>query len=322
MSSASSTSTNSPLSILELTSGFHFRRRSGRPDEVNFRRMGRPYGVKGKKRKNNEPQNEREASPDDEFIEQGDHPHAAKIQKTAASGNDEAGENGAVADQLPGIPLEPQDPTNNKNGVIFVLEKASLEVAKVGKGYQLLSAEDHTNFLKKNNKNPADYRPDIVHQALLTIVDSPLNKAGRLRAVYVRTQKGVLFEVKPNVRLPRTYKRFAGIMLQLLQKLSITAASKREKLLRVIKNPVTQYLPTNSRKIGFSISSQKSVTMSNYMNTVGNDENLVFVVGAMAHGKIDQEYTDDYVSISDYPLSAAWCIAEVCMAVQSKWKIH
>lgn len=38
--------------------------------------------------------------------------------------------------------------------------------------------------------------------------------------------------------------------VQLLQKLSITALGKREKLLRVIKNPVTQYLPVNARKIG------------------------------------------------------------------------
>ncbi|KAM7505275.1 hypothetical protein LguiB_004179 [Lonicera macranthoides] len=50
---------------------------------------------------------------------------------------------------------------------------------------------------------------------MLMILDSPLNKAGRLRALYVRTEKGILFEVKPHVRTPRTYKRFSGIMLQL-----------------------------------------------------------------------------------------------------------
>lgn len=44
------------------------------------------------------------------------------------------------------------------------------------------------------------------------ILDSPLNKAGRVQAVYVRTEKGVLFEVKPHVRIPRTFKRFSGIM--------------------------------------------------------------------------------------------------------------
>jgi hypothetical protein len=40
------------------------------------------------------------------------------------------------------------------------------------------------------------------------------------------------------------------IAAQLLQKLSITAVGKREKLLNVIKNPVTRYLPVGARKIG------------------------------------------------------------------------
>lgn len=54
-----------------------------------------------------------------------------------------------------------------------------------------------------------------VMQALLMVLDSPLNKAGKLKAVYVRTEKGALIEIKPNVRIPRTFKRFAGIMCKL-----------------------------------------------------------------------------------------------------------
>lgn len=57
-----------------------------------------------------------------------------------------------------------------------MLDGANLEIAKVGKGYQLLNCDDHANFLKRNNKDPAQYRPDICHQALLMILDSPLNK--------------------------------------------------------------------------------------------------------------------------------------------------
>ncbi|KAI9177934.1 hypothetical protein LWI28_020813 [Acer negundo] len=222
---------------------------------------------------------------------------------------------------MEGIPITLSDQNSKKPGVIFVLEKASLEVAKVGKSYQILNSDDHANFLRRNNKNPADYRPDIVHQALLSILDSPLTKAGRLRAVYVKTEKGVLFEVKPHVRVPRTYKRFAGVMLQLLQKLSITAVGKREKLLRVIKNPVTQYLPVNSRKIGFSFSSEKLIKIRNYVDTVNNESDLVFVVGAMAHGKINTDYTDDYIAISGYPMSAARCIARICEALEDKWDL-
>ena len=51
-----------------------------------------------------------------------------------------------------------------------------------------------------------------MNQALLAILDSPLNKAGRLAAVYVHTEKGVLFQVNVQTRIPRTFKRFSGLM--------------------------------------------------------------------------------------------------------------
>ena len=64
---------------------------------------------------------------------------------------------------------------------------------------------------KKHNKDPAAYRPDIIHQELMAVLDSPLNKANRVR-VYVHTEKNVLIEVNPKTRVPRTFKRFAGLM--------------------------------------------------------------------------------------------------------------
>ncbi|KDP37829.1 hypothetical protein JCGZ_06731 [Jatropha curcas] len=298
--------------------------------------MVRPYGVKGQKRKKRKERYDKEEDVDEQSIQEAKRAMTSKAEMGTQSSEEEEEEeeetekeqeqeekkeSDAQADEIEGIPIVPSDPNVKKPGIIFVLEKASLEVAKVGKTYQILNSDDHANFLRKNNKNPADYRPDIVYQALLSILDSPVNKAGRLRAVYVKTEKGVLFEVKPHVRIPRTYKRFSGIMLQLLQKLSITAVGKREKLLRVIKNPVTQYLPANSRKIGFSFSSEKLVKIRKYVDAIGDDTDLVFVVGAMAHGKIDCDYIDDFIAISGYPLSAAWCISKICEAVADKWNV-
>ncbi|CAI7805895.1 unnamed protein product [Closterium sp. NIES-53] len=168
-------------------------------------------------------------------------------------------------------------------GVIFVLEKASLEVAKVGKGgaveagvnlvlekallegakvgkvsplrasYRRRAFGDDSSFrnpasppfiplpspplnpplpplspqllpplrplpcrpqafLRKHGKDPALYRPDICHQALLAILDSPLNKAGRLKALYVATTRNTLIQVNPHIRIPRTFRRFCGLM--------------------------------------------------------------------------------------------------------------
>ncbi|XP_076950816.1 uncharacterized protein LOC143623898 [Bidens hawaiensis] len=281
--------------------------------------MVRPYAAKGHKRKKSKSERYDKDSEEEEdnagFVEE---EGAQKKLKPGESDEEKAEE---AAQELSGIPVSlggQQGTHKNSPAVIFILEKASLEVAKVGKSYQLLNSEDHANFLKKNNRNPAEYRPDISHQAILNILDSPLNKAGKLRALYVRTEKGVLIEIKPHVRIPRTFKRFAGIMLQLLQKLSISAVGKREKLLRVIKNPVTQYLPVNSLKIGFSHSSEKLVDMHDYVTSVDKDATLVFVVGAMAHGKIECDYIEDFISISGYPLSAAYCITRITNALERK----
>lgn len=277
-----------------------------------------------KKRKRDKVQYDKEENGEEEYVEKSvPREGGAEEEEDEENMNEKKRRAEELANELPSLPIVLADDQKNANkpGVIFILEKASLEVAKVGKNYQLLNSDKHANFLRRNGRNPADYRPDIAHQAILMILDSTLNKSGRMKALYVKTEKGVLFEIKPHVRIPRTFDRFSGIMLQLLQKLSITAVGKREKLLQAIQNPVTKYLPINSRKIGFSHSSQKLVDMQDYVAAVGNEMNLVFVVGAMAHGKIDVDYVEDFISISDYPLSAAFCISRICNAVERSWRV-
>lgn len=52
-----------------------------------------------------------------------------------------------------------------------------------GKGYELLNCDDHMGLMKKYKKDPANYRPDILHQCLLMLQDSPLNQAGKLQVM-------------------------------------------------------------------------------------------------------------------------------------------
>ena len=46
---------------------------------------------------------------------------------------------------------------------------------------------------------------------MLTILDSPLNKAGFVK-LYIHTDDNVLIEVNPATKIPRTYKRFSYLM--------------------------------------------------------------------------------------------------------------
>ena len=70
---------------------------------------------------------------------------------------------------------------------------------QAGKGYGLLNVDDHANILRKLGRDFSTARPDITHQSLLMLLDSPLNRAGLLQ-VYIRTSQNVLIEVNPQIR--------------------------------------------------------------------------------------------------------------------------
>ena len=207
--------------------------------------------------------------------------------------------------------------------VTFILDLANLETVKSKKGdYELMNCDDHLQIIKKNNKDPARYRPDIVHQELMAVLDSPLNKSGKCR-ILVHSEKNVLIEVSAKTRVPRTFKRFSGLMVQLLHKLKIRSADGKDTLLKVIKNPISRHLPAGARCYAFS---QHGKLFSPQSLAVGlpDDKPIVFVFGAMAAGSVtleDHPYCTELVSISEYPLSGVVAINRVVGAVESHWGI-
>lgn len=84
--------------------------------------MVRPYKVKGEKRKKKE---EIEESLDDKSTGS-----AERVKTEYTASDTEAAER--FVDLLAGIPVVSTD-QNSKPGVIFIIERASLEIAKIGK---------------------------------------------------------------------------------------------------------------------------------------------------------------------------------------------
>ena len=101
--------------------------------------------------------------------------------------------------------------------------------------------------------------------------------------------------------------------------MSISASNGPMKLLKVIKNPVQDHLPVGCRKISMSFNGKKVV---NPRELVLPDEPIAIVVGSMAHGKVDVDYSEEEISISQYPLSAALTSSKLCSAFEEVWGIH
>jgi rRNA small subunit pseudouridine methyltransferase Nep1 len=218
--------------------------------------------------------------------------------------------------------------------IIVVLDQATLETVKNRRGvYELLNCDDHREICKKKlHKDPNEFRPDILHQELLALLDSPLNKAGLLQ-IYISTVKKVLIEVNPSIRIPRTYKRFAGLMVQLLHKMKIKAGTESTTLLQVIKNPMSRHLPPGTRCYGFScegtlyspIALAKSILPLDLPDSVDEQHPpTCFVVGAMSTGHVtitDHPYIEKMISVSNYPLSGASALSRIMGGIEHHWGI-
>ncbi|KAI9889371.1 MAG: 18S rRNA pseudouridine methyltransferase [Vezdaea aestivalis] len=227
------------------------------------------------------------------------------------------------------VPISATDKDSQR--LIVVLSNASLETYRASHGprangyrddkYSLLNSDEHIGVMRKMNRDVSDARPDITHQCLLTLLDSPVNKAGKLQ-IYIHTAKGVLIEVSPTVRIPRTFKRFAGLMVQLLHRLSIRSTSSQEKLLKVIRNPITDHLPPNCRKVTLSYDAPV-VRVSDYVAQLGSKESICVFVGAMAKGddNFADAFVNDKISISNFSLSASVACSKFCHAAEDVWNI-
>ncbi|KAK2446903.1 ribosomal RNA small subunit methyltransferase NEP1 [Trifolium repens] len=104
---------------------------------------------------------------------------------------------------------------------------------------------------KRKNKDVVEEEDDEEQlYALLSILDSPLNKAGR------------------NIQTVRWSHAKTASEIEYI-------CCWQAILLRTIKNPITQYLPINSRKAGLSFSSEKLVNMTDYLSTIPSNLDLV-----------------------------------------------
>lgn len=107
--------------------------------------------------------------------------------------------------------------------------------------------------------------------------------------------------------------------VQLLHRFAVRASDSSMKLLKVIKNPITDHLPIGVKKICMSFSSKKVLNCRELVPTT--EEPIAMVIGAMAHGAIDTDYTEDTISISNFPLSAALTCTKLCSAFEEVWNV-
>ena len=215
-----------------------------------------------------------------------------------------------------------------KKKLIIILEGATLELGNIKKNPQIINCDDHYKIIKSMKKKLEEFRPDIIHQCLLNLFDSPLNKVGLLQ-VYIHTNKNILIEINPKTRIPRTFKRFSGLFSQLLLKneIRIEEGDKNEIFLKIINTKI-ENLVEDIPKILLS-EKGRLVDIDTYCKNMednsktNKNKNICFIIGTNPKGDIDSmvKYNDDCISLSSFDLDSNVVCSKICSAFENTWDI-
>jgi len=175
-------------------------------------------------------------------------------------------------------------------------------------GEILLDRALHHASMKRLKSTLKRGRPDIIYLCLLEALGAPLNRE-RLLEIYVHTYKSIAITVAPQVRLPRNYNRFVGLMEQLLLKKRVPlegAALLTAEKMR-LEQLVEELSPTSITAL---TSHGEPTTLREVCSGLAAEEKPMVFVGAYPHGSLSGEtlnLADKAVSIDPEVLDA-WVV--------------
>lgn len=162
-------------------------------------------------------------------------------------------------------------------------------------------------------------RPDIVHFALVEALSTPLYLKNKLD-VYVYTINSQVILIGPNLRIPKSYFRFEGLMMKLFKDKVIKSEQDDRILLELLDDVPFKHLIKNiagsSKSIGLSsggVSSTACEVVSKYIDRF--DECLcAIVIGGFPKGRFSDNisnFLDNSYSIGKITLEAHVVIARI-----------
>jgi rRNA small subunit pseudouridine methyltransferase Nep1 len=188
----------------------------------------------------------------------------------------------------------------------------------------LLDKSLHYHAMRKLPDQEKRGRPDIVHFCMLEVLESPLCSKGYVQ-LYVHTLGGQVIKVRSDVRLPKNYNRFVGLMEQLLAFGRVP--TEGEALLEVVGrglNKVVEDLKP-SRKILLSERGVRMDPLNLASKVLEGNERAMIMIGAFPHGDFSDEVlrsADEVVSIYEGVLEGFVVTSIVLRALEFKLGLY
>lgn len=180
-------------------------------------------------------------------------------------------------------------------------------------------ARHHSAMIKLSNAEKRG-RPDIIHQALLTIQSSLLVRNGFIKT-YIHTIGNVIIDVDPEVRPPRNYNNFIGLMSQLFKEGRVPPVGK--PLFKILGGDVKYVFNVErpDRKILLDDVKGREITMGDFINYLMSFRVPLIMIGGFPRGSFsDGTYSlaDDVFKIGKYTMDTASILCRILSSLETR----
>lgn len=191
-------------------------------------------------------------------------------------------------------------------------------------GEMLLDVSYHYAAMKNLKDRWKRGRPDIIHTTLLQILGSPANLQGHLK-VYVHTRNNKVIYINPEIRLPRNYPRFVGLMEQLFKTRKVPPKSKKPLL--EIKNKSLKRLikEIKPNRVIILTSKGKPTTPEKIAEIAVREKKPAMIIGGFPHGSFEEEtlqLSSEKLAIYPKPLETWIVTSSIVHAYENRLAIY
>ncbi|PIO06482.1 16S rRNA methyltransferase [Candidatus Micrarchaeota archaeon CG08_land_8_20_14_0_20_59_11] len=159
----------------------------------------------------------------------------------------------------------------------IVFAETSLEFFKG----RAIDANDDWKALSRYENKDKRGRPDIAHDLLKMSLDSELNKRGELR-VFMHTYDERVIAISGEWRVPRSYKRFVGLMEDLERKGRIETDGKT--LLKIESKTLKQLLSELKADFIVMDAAGKKTKLKALVTLLAKKADTGIILGGFPHG--------------------------------------
>ena len=179
----------------------------------------------------------------------------------------------------------------------------------------LLDVSKHWFKLRKIKNPEKRGRPDILHRSLIALLDSPLNKVGKLRVSFSTVSNpDVSYVIDPSLRIPRSYNRFVGLFAELLRNGEIKSGLiKKMNTRNILEGKKIYLLSSRGEKIGFQ----------GLLDKIKLDDKQLFLIGGFQKGEWEKPLPfNEKISIYDQVLSSSQVCAIITTLGYLKYEMN